>query len=255
MQQLLSERRHDATTSLVLNRPDKLNALSGALTEELLAAVERAASDGTRLLVFSGAGKGFSGGFDFSDLETQSDGELVHRFIRLEMLLQAVCHAPMATLALAHGACYGAAADLVCACQQRIAAPGTRFRMPGLAFGVVLGTQRLFRAIGATAARDILGKLRAFDAEEALRIGFVTGLRSQDEWPAVMAEAESAAGRLDAGARAMLLQRTTVDSRDADLAALARSVAAPGLKQRILSYLREIDRRPGAEPGKPERAT
>ncbi|MEQ9556941.1 MAG: enoyl-CoA hydratase/isomerase family protein, partial [Rhodospirillales bacterium] len=120
------------TTEITLNRTDKANALGPDLVEDMIAAVAAAASDGTRLLVLRGEGKSFCSGFDLSDLETVTDGDLVHRLIRIETLLQAVYHAPFPTLALAHGRVFGAGADLFCACSRRIAAPGTSFRMPGL---------------------------------------------------------------------------------------------------------------------------
>src|SRR6185369_12382226 len=77
----LQTRRDGPLTELVLNRPDKANALNAELIEAMLEAVEAAASDGTRLLVLRGEGKVFCGGFDFSGLDSQSEGDLVLRFI------------------------------------------------------------------------------------------------------------------------------------------------------------------------------
>src|SRR5262249_14863071 len=91
-----------AVIELVLNRPDKANALDARLVEALLAAVARAANSGARLLTLRGEGRHFCAGFDFSDLDQQSDGDLLHRFVRIEQLLQALHHAPLTTLALCH---------------------------------------------------------------------------------------------------------------------------------------------------------
>ena len=135
---------HDGpVTRLTLNRPEKANALSPGLTEALIAAFEAAEQDGTRLMVLSGAGKGFCSGFDLSGFDDLRDGDLVLRIIRIETMLQIVYHVPFPTLALGHGRIMGAGADLFAACSQRIATPDTSFRMPGLAFGIVLGTRRL----------------------------------------------------------------------------------------------------------------
>ena len=140
---------HDGpVTLLTLNRPEKANALSPDLVEALLASVNEAYRDGTRLLVLSGNGQHFCAGFDFSDFESASEGELLRRFVRIEQLLQALYHAPFAALALAHGKNFGAGVDLLVACGVRVAAPDTTFRMPGLRFGVQLGTRRLARRIG-----------------------------------------------------------------------------------------------------------
>ncbi|MDX2288802.1 MAG: enoyl-CoA hydratase/isomerase family protein, partial [Hyphomicrobiaceae bacterium] len=119
---LLVERAGD-TVTLTLARPDRLNALDACLVEHMIEAFETADRDGTRLIVVTGQGKGFSGGFDLSDLAAQSDGDLALRFLRIESLLQLIHHAPCATLALVHGACFGAGADIVAACALRLAAP------------------------------------------------------------------------------------------------------------------------------------
>ena len=147
-------RQHDShVTRLTLNRAQKANALSASLVEALLDAVEYAATDGTRLLILEGAGAHFCAGFDFTDVQAQSEGDLVLRFIRIETLLQALYHAPFETLALAHGRVFGAGADIVASCSQRIATPDTSFRMPGLRFGVVLGTRQRFSHRHQTADR------------------------------------------------------------------------------------------------------
>ena len=170
--EILLVAKHGICTRLTLNRPEVANALSFELVEALLAAIAVAAGDGTRLVVLDSAGKSFCSGFDLSDLDDLSDGDLIYRLIRIEMLLQTVAHAPFPTLALAHGRVFGAGADLVGACSRRIAAPGTKFRMPGLGFGVVLGTRRLAACVGPDAARDIQYECRTFDADERRRLDF-----------------------------------------------------------------------------------
>jgi len=230
-------RKHENhVTRLTLNRPHKANALSAALVEALIDAVEYAATDGTRLLILDGAGSHFCAGFDFTDTHAQSEGDLALRFIRIETLLQALYHAPCATLVLAHGRVFGAGADIVASCGMRIAAPGTTFRMPGLRFGVVLGTRRLVHRVGADKAREILSTSRSFDAAEALAAGFLTNIATPEEWPAQIAAAQSAAETLTPAAAAALHRRTVTDSRAEDMAELVRSVSTPGLKERIRKY-------------------
>lgn len=235
-------RKHENhVTRLTLNRPHKANALSAALVEALIDAVEYAATDGTRLLILDGTGSHFCAGFDFTDAQAQSEGDLALRFIRIETLLQALYHAPCATLVLAHGRVFGAGADIVAGCGVRIAAAGTTFRMPGLRFGVVLGTRRLMHRIGADKAREILSTSRTFDAAEALRTGFLTGIAAAEDWPAQVAAAQQAAETLTPAAAAALYRRTVTDSRAEDMAELTRSVSTPGLKERIRKY-REISK-------------
>lgn len=227
-------RKHEGhVTRLTLNRPQKANALSAALVETLLDAVEYAGSDGTRLLILDGAGDHFCAGFDFTAYLEQSEGDLALRFIRIETLLQQLYHAPFETLVLAHGKIFGAGADLVACCGVRVSAPGTTFRMPGLRFGVVLGTRRLTHRIGADKAREILSASRVFHADEALKLNFVSRLATQQEWPALIAATRASCELLSPAAAAALHRQTVADSRAEDMAALARSVSAPGLKERI----------------------
>ena len=94
MPSVLIVKRDGPVTSLTLNRAEKANALSAELVESLIEAVDSAYDDGTRLLAIDASGPHFCAGFDFSDLETSSDAELALRFIRIEVLLQSIHHAP-----------------------------------------------------------------------------------------------------------------------------------------------------------------
>lgn len=230
-------RRHDGhLTHLTLNRPHKANALSASLVEALLNAVEYAYTDGTRLLILDGGGEHFCAGFDFTGYHDASEGDLVLRFIRIEHLLQQLHHAPFATLVLAHGNNFGAGADLVCACSRRIAAPSASFRMPGLRFGIVLGTRRLAARIGSDATRNLLATSRTFDAEEALHLKFLTQIAAQSEWPGLIAAIHKESSVLAQPSTARLHDQTVMDTRAADMAALAQSASVPGLKERIRMF-------------------
>ncbi len=236
----VSLRQEGQILHVSLDRPEKLNAFSAGLVDSLHEALGVAESEKVRLVVLSGSGKGFSGGFDLDGLEDMSDGDLLLRFVRLEDLLQRVYHAPFATLALAHGACYGAAADLVAACQWRIAAPDARFRMPGLRFGVVLGTNRLAGLLGADTARSLLLRASAFDSAEAKAAGFVQAVSTQDDWSKIVENSLEETLALSPSAFASMRLRTTSDTRDADLAALVRSASEGSIKERIQIYLSDV---------------
>lgn len=223
--------------TFTLNRPEKLNALDAPLVDALLQGVHQAHAEGARLLVFRGEGKSFCAGFDLSDLEAQSEGDLVLRFIRIEQLLQAVASSPATTLALAHGKVFGAGVDLFAVCRRRVAVAGSLFRMPGLKFGLVLGTRRFADLVGTQKALDILGATRPFDGEAALQMGFVQQLRTQDEWAQAIADSESLSTALDDTTRAALYRVLDSAQADADLAHLVRSAARPGLKDRLRHYL------------------
>ena len=233
----LGVERRGTTLFLTLDRPGKMNALSASLVEALLAAVNAAYTAGTRLLVLRGAGKNFSAGFDMGGYEAQSEGDLCLRFIRIEQLLQAVRFAPFDTLVFAHGRNFGAGVDLICACARRIATPDATFRMPGLRFGLVLGSRLFSERVGADRARQVLQVSQTFLSEQALEWGFLGAVASEDEWPPILEEAENAAAGLAPEAAARLFRVMSPDHRDADLAEVARSAAQPGIKQRIAAYL------------------
>ncbi|AWP86711.1 enoyl-CoA hydratase/isomerase family protein [Bordetella bronchiseptica] len=233
----LAIERRPAAWTFTLSRPEKRNALSAELVEALIDGVDAAHREQVPLLVFAGAGRNFSAGFDFTDYETQSEGDLLLRMVRIEMLLQRVAGSPSLTLALAHGRNFGAGVDLFAACKWRYCTPEAGFRMPGLKFGLVLGTRRFRDIVGADQALSILGSARAFDADQARRIGFVRDCAAQVQWPALIDAAAEAATALDPATRATLHRVLRDDHDDADLAALARSAAQPGFKARIRDYL------------------
>ena len=237
MTEELGVERRFTTLCLTLDRPGKMNALSATLVEALLAAVNAAYTDGTRLLVLRGNGKNFSAGFDMGGYEAQSEGDLCLRFIRIEQLLQAIRFAPFDTLVLAHGRNFGAGVDLICACARRIATSEATFRMPGLRFGLVLGSRLFSERVGADRARQVLQESQTFTAPDAGAWGFLTDIAAQDQWPTAIEGAERAASHLAPEAAARLFRVMSPDHRDADLAEVARSAAEPGIKQRIAAYL------------------
>ncbi len=134
--------------TLVLDRADKANALSEDLVEALLAALSDAERAAAAVVVLRGEGRNFSAGFDFGGYEDASEGDLLRRFVRIEQLLQALARSPCLTVGLAHGRNFGAGVDLFAACRWRVATAEATFRMPGLAFGVVLGTRRFAALVG-----------------------------------------------------------------------------------------------------------
>jgi enoyl-CoA hydratase/carnithine racemase len=229
--------RQPSCWTVSLDRPEKANALSAELVEALHAAVAQAGSAGVPVLAFRGNGRNLSAGFDFAGFEDQSEGDLLLRFVRIEQLLQAIARSPCLTVALAHGRNFGAGVDLFAACRWRIAAPDATFRMPGLGFGLVLGTRRFAAIVGRDKAREVLEELQTFDAAAARAMGFVRATAPAHEWSALIVQAVEAAAKLEPENRAALYRTLDSASHDADLADLARSAAAPGIKARIRAYL------------------
>ena len=229
--------RDERQWTFTLNRPEKRNALSSTLVEALISGVEEASARHIPQLIFQGAGKNLSAGFDFTDYENQSEGDLALRFIRIEQLLQLIASTPALTIGLAHGRNFGAGVDLFAACRLRYCTPDATFLMPGLKFGLVLGTRRFRNIVGAANAADILSAARSFDAGEALTMGFVQQVSEADQFAARLQDTAQTADLLDAHTRSQLYQALDDNAANADLAALVRSAARPGLKDRIRRYL------------------
>lgn len=230
---LLAE-QNNGVLFLTLNRPDSANALSPNLVEALIQAITEAQN--IHMCVIRGAGRHFCAGFDLSDLDTSSDGDLLWRFLRIETLLQAIYHAPFAVVALAQGKAIGAGADLFTACWRRVAAPGFKLKMPGWNFELALGTRRLTQRIGQDATRELLIDSKLMLDSEAITCGLATELVDQQEWLPLIDQLSRRAITLSPKALNNMLQLTTVDSRYQDIAAIVNTAGHPGLKKRIQNY-------------------
>ena len=234
---------------LTLSRSNRGNALSAELIDALLLAMEQACADpSVHTLAFLGDGKHFCTGFDLSDLATQTEGDLLLRFVRVEALLDAVWRAPVRTVALASGRTWGAGADLFAACDLRLLTEDATFRFPGAGFGLVLGTRRLAERVGADHARAWVSDGRTIDAPTALARGLAHTLTD----PLPLAPEAREAAVLERCGVAPAVDRVTLAAlrmagrsgggpggdalADTDLAALVRSAARPGLKDRIIAY-------------------
>lgn len=229
--------RDPTTWTFILNRPEKRNALSSELVEELIQGLDQAHQADIRTLVIKGRGKNFSSGFDFSDYENKSDGDLTLNMIRIEQMLQNIAHWPGLTVALAQGRNFGAGVDLFAACKRRYCTADATFRMPGLKFGLILGTRRFRDIVGAAQAHSVLAGAREFHANKALSMGFVEQIVSETQWQDVITDNCQLATVLDRDTQANLHRVLTSQNNDADMADLVRSVARPGLKKRIKHYL------------------
>jgi enoyl-CoA hydratase/carnithine racemase len=164
--------------TLSLARPDKRNALSDALRHALAEQVDALATDEScRVVVLRGQGPSFSAGADLLDPASRFDGEWARRRLAggaWQRLLDAFESLPQATVAVVHGHVIGGGVLLALACDLRVGAGTTRWRIPELAIGLPLtwgGIPRLVREVGTARARDLVMTGREVDADEAHRIG------------------------------------------------------------------------------------
>lgn len=234
---MLKLEQADGVYSLTLDQPRTGNSLSAALVEAIHNSLDQMEGVG-RLLILRGEGKHFSTGFHLEGLDTESDGDLLLRFVRIEQLLARIWSAPFLTLAISQGGAFGAGADLFTACGRRVATAASRFSFPGGGFGLVLGTRRLAGRVGEDVADRWVATGRVIDAESALKAGLVTDVADEVEVASIIREEIAAAGRLDLNTlrEVRAAARSGSAHTDNDLAALVRSASVPGLKDRIAAY-------------------
>lgn len=169
-----------------LHRPERVNALTKATLLELNAALDALEADATvRAIVLSGAGRGFSSGFDLKEqMERRPEGAAVWREI-LNLDFSTTLRfwdSPKPTIAAIHGACLAGAFEIALACDLSVCSRDAVFGEPELKFGAGIVTLLLPWMVGPKAAKDIiLTGEDAIDAERALALGIVSRVVPEGE--------------------------------------------------------------------------
>lgn len=223
-----------AARRLVLDRPDHANALDAATVERLHDELDLAEREGAPVVVLEARGRAFCGGLDLSGLDDESDATMLHRLVRIQLLLERVRSSSALTVARVDGAAVGAGADLVLATDVRLATSGASLRFPGSGFGAVLGTARLAAETSPSYATEVALTARRIDAREGADRGLWrvldTPAAAETELDRLTAAAVVAPGGTTAALRAAAAPSCTGDP----LADLVRSLATtPGLRDRI----------------------
>ncbi|MEZ5232550.1 MAG: enoyl-CoA hydratase-related protein [Acidimicrobiales bacterium] len=186
--------------TVTLNRPEALNGIINTMMREVHEVLrEAAADDDVRVVVLTGAGKGFCPGADLKHYTTPG---AVHEPLRREYFhLTTLLHEMRpVTIAAVNGACAGAGFGWACACDLRVAAASANFSTAFLNVAVagdMGGPWTLPRIVGPAKARELYFLPEKFGAEEALRIGLVSRVWPDDQF---RAEARALADRLAAAA-------------------------------------------------------
>ena len=200
---VLVERRSDIAT-VILNRPEKLNALNKALWQavgETMAVLGE--DDGVRAVILTGAGeKAFAPGADISEFESERSniaearayGAVMHE----TMGRIAACRHP--TIAMIKGICVGGGLELAVMCDLRICGQSSRFGVPINRLGVIMAYPEitaLIDLVGRATALEILLEGRIFGAAEAKEKGLVTRVVPDDK---IAEESYASARRIAEGA-------------------------------------------------------
>jgi len=181
---------------ITLNRPDKLNALSYALVDELRAAIDRAGRDDeVKVVVLRGAGRAFSAGYDLNEevADQIEDADSWHRVLSKDVAVTLeLLRLPKPTIAAVHGYCLAGGCDLAMACDMIIAAQDTRIGEPEIRYGSGPVTMLMPFLIGQKKTNELLFTGDAIGASEAERIGLVNRVvpaeRLQEEVDALVAK-------------------------------------------------------------------
>ena len=166
---------------ITLNRPDKRNALSLELMEELIAALREAAAQTlTQAIVIEGAGPAFSAGHDLSEMIGRDEAFYRELFAVCTVMMETIHELPQPVIAKVHGIATAAGCQLVAACDLAVAADGSRFATPGVKIGLFCTTPMVpvSRAVGRKRAMQLLLTGEPIDAATALDWGRPTNSNS-----------------------------------------------------------------------------
>jgi enoyl-CoA hydratase len=170
--------------TVLLNRPDRLNALSDELMDELVERLrELDANAEVRCIVLGGSERAFAAGADIGELASSSAIELyyarrIERWDAIRSLWKPL-------VAAVSGHCLGGGCELAMSCDLIVASETARFGQPETSLGIIPGaggTQRLTRAVGKSLAMDVIVSGRVLSAREALAAGLVARVVQPEAW-------------------------------------------------------------------------
>ena len=204
MTPLILIERDERIATVILNKPDKMNAMDLGMWQGLTDAfAELSADDELRCIVLRGAGgKAFSAGADIEEFRTSrataaqaaAYGEITHR------AMQAIAHSKHPTLAVIEGACVGGGLEIASVCDMRICGSSSRFGVPVNKLGLVMSYGELgglVDLVGSATALEIVLEGRVFDAKEAFEKRLVNRVVDDAE---VLAQGQATARRIANGA-------------------------------------------------------
>src|SRR6266404_2609760 len=164
--------------TITLNRPDKRNAISFELIDDLLRALDEVSKSPALVLIVTGAGKAFSSGMDLDNLKTligRSPEQNLQHSNTMVRMFRTLYEFPKVTIAAVNGAAIAGGTGLALLCDFTLAVPEAKFGYTEVRIGFVpaIVSTFLLRQVGEKQARDLLLTGRIIGAEEAARMGLV----------------------------------------------------------------------------------
>ncbi|KZX51343.1 gamma-carboxygeranoyl-CoA hydratase [Halioglobus sp. HI00S01] len=173
--------------TVTLNRPDKHNAFDDVVIAELRAAFDAlAANDTVRVVVLASEGKSFSAGADLGWMKRMAAYDYSDNLADARLLadmLKALYDMPQPTIARVQGAAFGGAVGLVSCCDMAVASERASFSLSEAKVGLIPATisPYVIKAMGERAAQRYFTTAERFQAAQALRLGLISELASDDE--------------------------------------------------------------------------
>src|SRR5580698_4271821 len=167
--------------TITLNRPDKRNAISFELIDDLLRALQEVETSDAIVLIVTGAGKAFSSGMDLDNLKTligKSPEQNLKDSETMVRLFRALYEFSKVTIAAVNGAAIAGGTGLALLCDFTLAVPEAKFGYTEVRIGFVpaIVSTFLLRQVGDKQARDLLLTGRLFGADEAARLGLINAI-------------------------------------------------------------------------------
>jgi len=188
----------DRLAVVTLNRPEKRNAISFQLVDDLISALDEIERSSAQVLVLTGAGKAFCAGMDLDELKWltgKTHQENVEDSARMAKLFRRIYEFPKPTIAAVNGAAIAGGTGLATMCDFTLAVPEAKFGYTEVRIGFVpaIVSSILVWQVGHKIARDLLLSGRLFDATEGHRLGLVNEIVASEN---LMARARELATQL-----------------------------------------------------------
>jgi enoyl-CoA hydratase len=185
---LIEVTRAEGAVTITLQRPEKKNALSIALRDEISDALDTLADDeSVKVVVFTGAGNVFSAGFDLSEFPRALEDPAFSKVLwdSSDRYHRGVLQFPLPTIAAVNGPALAGGFDLAIMCDIRVATSTARFAHPEYTFGDVVYAP-LHDLVGGAIARELTMTGRSVDAEEALAMRLVNAVVEPTDFDAAV---------------------------------------------------------------------